>query len=120
MNWIVICLRKYATFSGRASRSEYWYFALFFLVAYVALSAVDGVLGTYSQREEVGLLSSIFALAVVVPALAVTCRRLHDIGRSGWWQLLNFVPLVGFIVLLFWLVKDTVPGDNEYGPSPKN
>lgn len=119
LDWMLLPLRKYATFSGRARRSEYWYFALFIFLCLIALSVLDGILGTSSRRDGTGLLSGLFMLGILLPSLAVTTRRLHDIGRSGWWQLLNLLPFIGFIVLLVMLVKDSQPGDNAWGPSPK-
>lgn len=105
-------LSKYATFSGRARRSEYWWFYLFFIVALVAAAVVDGLLGTYP------LLYTIVAVALLIPALAVTVRRLHDISKSGWYLLISLIPLVGPILLLVWHCQDS-HGPNEYGPSPK-
>lgn len=118
MNWFLQALRKYATFSGRARRSEYWYFFLMYLLIFVLLAIVDGITGSFSAKSGVGLLSGVFALAMLLPSLAVGVRRLHDIGRSGWWLLIAFVPLIGGIVLLLFAVKVGTPGDNEYGATP--
>ena len=97
---IKVCFNKFANFEGRARRSEYWWFILFVnLVSMVTC----------------GIASIVF----LVPVIAVTARRLHDIGRSGWWQLISFVPLAGAILLLIWTVQDSTPGTNEYGPNPK-
>ena len=119
MNWFLQALRKYATFSGRARRSEYWYFFLMYLLIFVLLAIVDGITGSFSAKSGVGLLSGVFALAMLLPSLAVGVRRLHDIGRSGWWLLIAFVPLIGGIVLLLFAVKVGPPGDNEYGAVPE-
>ena len=119
MNWFVLALKQYAVFSGRSRRSEYWFFVLFYLLIYIALSVVDWMLGTYSASAQVGLLSSGFSLAMVVPSIAVAARRLHDTGRSGWWQLLVLLPIVGAIILIVFLVQDSKPGQNQYGPNPK-
>lgn len=118
MNWFLQALQKYATFSGRARRSEYWYFFLMYLLIFVLLAIVDGITGSFSAKSGVGLLSGVFALAMLLPSLAVGVRRLHDIGRSGWWLLIAFVPLIGGIVLLLFAVKVGTPGDNEYGATP--
>ncbi len=107
-------LGKYADFNGRARRSEYWYWVLAWAIIYVICLALSAVLG-----DALGLLGLIFTLATSVPYLAVTARRLHDIGRSGWWQLIAFVPLAGFILMLIWTTTDSQPGENDYGPSPK-
>jgi uncharacterized membrane protein YhaH (DUF805 family) len=104
-------LGKYATFSGRARRSEYWYFALFSFVVGLVTSILDGILGT-------GFLYILSALALLVPSLAVGVRRLHDISKSGWLLLVGLIPFVGFIVLIVWFVQDS-HGPNEHGPSPK-
>lgn len=104
---------QYATFSGRARRSEFWFFALFNYV----VGGVLGVLGRYLTLFSI--LSSLYALAVFIPGLAVVWRRLHDIGKGGGWYFIFLVPLVGWILLLIWLCRDSQPGDNAYGPNPK-
>jgi len=119
MNWYLAVLKKYAVFSGRASRPEYWYFVLFNLLVSIGLSMIDGVLGSFSEEGGVGLLSGLYALAVLLPTIGVSVRRLHDIGRSGWWVLIGLVPVIGTIVLLVFAVLDSQPGANEYGPNPK-
>ena len=119
MNWFMTALRKYAVFTGRSRRSEYWYFALFYFLILFALSIVDVFAGTMSVEAEIGLFSGIFGLAMVVPSIAVGVRRLHDIGKSGWWILIGFIPLVGWIILLVWACRDSQPGANAYGPNPK-
>ena len=102
------CFTNYANFSGRARRSEYWYFTLFhFLINFaVGLLRIPAV-------------SSLVALALFIPSLAVGVRRLHDIGKSGWYILIALVPLVGAILLLVWECRDSDPGSNLYGPNPK-
>lgn len=110
-------LHKYVTFSGRARRSEYWWFFLFQVVVSVVASLLDTALFR-SGDSTTGPISILAALALLLPSLAVTVRRLHDGGRSGWWILIGLIPLIGTIVLIVFLVKDSVP-DNEHGPSPK-
>ncbi|MET9442669.1 DUF805 domain-containing protein [Streptomyces sp. NPDC006610] len=113
MHWYVDVLKKYATFSGRARRKEYWMFTLINTVIYAALLALDfGLLG-------LGFIAPLYMVAVLVPTLAVLVRRLHDTGRSGWWFFISFVPLVGGIVLLVFTVSDSKPEANEYGFNPK-
>lgn len=119
MNWFLQALKKYAVFSGRARRKEYWYFILFSLLINIALMVIDYATGIYNSELGVGLLSGLFTLALVIPTIAVTVRMLHDTGRSGWWFLIGFIPVVGGIVLLVFMVLDTRPGTNQYGPSPK-
>ena len=113
MSWYLEVLKKYAVFSGRARRAEYWYFLLFNLIVVVVLSIIDAAAGTNP------LLSGIYTLAVLLPSIGVAIRRLHDTGRSGWWILIALVPLVGAIVLLVFYVQDSSAGVNEYGPNPK-
>lgn len=119
MEWYLKVLKNYAGFSGRARRKEYWYFVLFNLIISVVLGIVDGVTGSVNAETGMGLLGSIYTLAVLIPAIAVSVRRLHDTGRTGWWLLISLVPLVGFIVLIVFLVQDSTPGENEYGANPK-
>jgi uncharacterized membrane protein YhaH (DUF805 family) len=112
MNWYLAVLKKYADFSGRARRKEFWMFALFNFIIAIVLGIVDGMIG-------MPVLGLIYSLAVLLPGLAVGARRLHDIGKSGWWLLIGLVPLVGLIVLIIFFVMDSNPGDNQYGPNPK-
>ncbi|KQZ89910.1 hypothetical protein ASD62_11975 [Phycicoccus sp. Root563] len=110
-------LRKYVVFSGRARRSEYWWYVLFeVIVSAVARLLDSGLFDTKSGST--GPIALIVALGLFLPSLAVTVRRLHDGGRSGWWILIGLIPLIGAVVLIVFLVKDSVP-DNEHGPSPK-
>jgi uncharacterized membrane protein YhaH (DUF805 family) len=118
MNWYLLALKKYAVFSGRSRRKEYWFFVLFYLLISLGLGILDAVLGTHTAKG-VGLFGAIYALALLIPSLSVTVRRLHDTGRTGWWILFAFVPLIGWLVLLVFMFLDSQPGDNEYGPSPK-
>lgn len=108
------CFDKYATFTGRARRPEYWYFVLFSFVASLILSIVDA---TMFGLEGLSPLSTLFSLAILVPSLAVGARRLHDIGRSGWWQLIILIPLIGFIVLIVFLATRGDEEANKYGPA---
>ena len=119
MNWYLGVLKKYAVFSGRARRTEYWMFTLFNIIISIVLGIIDAVIGGAGAEAGVGVLGSIYALAVLIPALAVSVRRLHDTDRSGWWLLIGLVPLVGAIVLLVFMVQDGTPGDNQHGPNPK-
>lgn len=111
MNWFLLTLKQYATFSGRARRKEYWFFFLFYLLIFIGLSLLDAILGF-------GLLSSLFALAMLVPSVAVAVRRLHDTGRTGWWVLIGLVPVVN-LLLIYFMVLDSDPDTNAYGPNPK-
>jgi uncharacterized membrane protein YhaH (DUF805 family) len=119
MSWFLQVLRKYAVFSGRARRKEYWFFVLFYLILAIVLCAIDIATGTFNEETGFGLLSGLLALGLLIPSLAVTVRRLHDTGRTGWWILIGLVPLVGFIVMLVFTVLDGTPGDNRFGPDSK-
>ena len=113
MKYWVGCWKKYATFNGRARRKEYWMFILFNMLVAFGVNIVDVVLGMD------GVLAAGYSLAALIPAWAVFTRRMHDIGKSGWWWLIGLIPLVGAIVLLVFACKDSEPGDNAYGPNPK-
>ena len=117
MTAVRTCLSKYVDFSGRARRSEYWYFVLFNLVVNIVTTILDNVLGTDFEGSG-GILSTVASLALFLPGLAVGIRRLHDTSRSGWWILIGLIPIVGWIILIVFYVQDSHP-DNKYGPSPK-
>lgn len=120
MQWFLEALtKKYATFEGRARRKEYWYFVLFYCLAIVAFAIVDVIVGTYDAETGIGVFSGLLVLALILPSLAVTVRRLHDTDRSGWWVLVNFIPLIGALVLIVFTVLDSQPGANRFGPNPK-
>ena len=119
MNWFTTALKKYAVFSGRSRRSEYWYFILFYFIIYIALAFVDRVTGTFDPKSGIGLLTAIFALALLIPSLSVSVRRLHDTDRSGWWLFIGFIPLIGAIVLIVFFALDSGAGTNRFGPNPK-
>ena len=101
---IKVCFTKYVGFEGRATRSEYWWWVLFIVLVSIALGAL-----------KLQMLSGVFSLGVLLPLLAVGARRLHDIGKSGWWLLIYLIPLVGWLVLLFFAMQPSQPGSNEYG-----
>lgn len=106
---VTTCLSKYATFGGRASRAEYWWFYLFYTVAYVVAIVVDSIAGTPF------IFTIITIAALIVPAIAAGVRRLHDSDRSGWWYLVALIPLIGGIWLLVLLVQVGTLGPNRYG-----
>lgn len=107
------CFDKYATFEGRARRSEYWFFTLFLVVASIVAAILDAVIGAPVTQ-------ALLFLGTIVPGIAVAVRRLHDTDRSGWLYLIAFVPLVGFILLIVWFCQDSKPAPNQWGPSPKH
>lgn len=113
-------LKKYAQFHGRARRKEYWLFYLFYIVVYAVLMSVAGATGNGQGPGGVGLaLVAIFALAMLVPSLAVSFRRLHDTNRSAWWLLIALLPFIGAVVLLIFFVLEGTAGPNRFGPDPK-
>jgi uncharacterized membrane protein YhaH (DUF805 family) len=118
MNYYIAALKKYAVFDGRARRAEYWYFVLFNLIAQTILSILDTLIGKAASMD-IGVLVGLYSLAVFVPSLALSVRRLHDTGHSAWWLLIGLVPFVGAIVLLVFVLQDSQPGTNQFGPSPK-
>ncbi len=138
MNYYVGVLKNYAVFSGRARRAEYWYFVLFNAIAGIVLSIISKII-----VDNRNILGGLYSLAILLPMIAVSIRRLHDTGKSGWWVLLTlliiplpflllfifFIPILGFLSLiclaaLVWytilMCKDSNPGDNKYGPNPKS
>jgi uncharacterized membrane protein YhaH (DUF805 family) len=119
MTWALMPLQKYAVFSGRSRRKEYWMFVLFTFLVGIGLGIIDTLAGTYDDTFGIGLLSGLFNLAILVPSIAVNTRRLHDTGKSGWLQLLFIIPLVGLILWIVWMVKDSDQNGNQYGPNPK-
>lgn len=112
MSWYIAVLKKYFVFSGRARRKEYWMFFLFNFIIAIVLGVVDGVLGTM-------IIGMLYSLAVLIPGIAVTFRRLHDIGKSAWWLLVLLVPIIGVIVILVFMFLAGEEGQNQYGPNPK-
>ena len=118
MNEYMTVLKKYAQFDGRASRKEYWMYFLFTVIISIVLSVIDGAVGL-TIGPGLGILSTLYALAVLVPGIAVAVRRLHDINKSGMLVLLGLIPCVG-LILLVWFIQDSDPGSNQYGPNPKS
>ncbi len=134
--------KRYAQFTGRASRSEFWYFILFSMIISIVLGILDGVLGTThsygmetlavastntelasaSMTQTIGYMQTLYGLFVLIPSIAVSMRRLHDIGKSGWWLLIGIIPIVNFIgifVLIYFYATDSQSGENTYGENPK-
>jgi uncharacterized membrane protein YhaH (DUF805 family) len=118
--WMIEPIRKYASFSGRARRAEYWWFQLFYFLLNIGAAIIDTVfigadaMGTYG----IGPIGGLLALALIIPAIAVSFRRMHDLDRSAWWLLIGLIPLIGALVLLFWYVKRGTIGENRFGPDP--
>ena len=115
MNWYMDALKQYATFAGRARRTAFWMFVLINFI-------IDAVLSILWRSTGLGILEVLYylyALAVLIPGIAVTVRRLHDIGRSGGWWWIGLIPIVGWIILIVFCAQDSQPGPNQYGPNPK-
>ncbi len=112
MKWYFKVLTDYVNFNGRAHREEYWMFFLVNLIVVFCIGLVDGVIGTG------GFLGGIYNFAVLLPSLGVSVRRLHDTNRSGWWLLISFIPIIGFFVLLYFMILSGDGGPNDYGAVP--
>ncbi len=119
MDWYLKVLKQYADFSGRARRKEYWMFVLFNAIFYFIAIVLDNILGIAIEGVGYGPLYILYTLAVLLPGLAVSVRRLHDVGKSGWMILISLIPIIGAIWLIVLTVTDGNPGENEYGPNPK-
>lgn len=134
MEWMLLPLRRYAQFSGRSRRKEFWLYLLGLLVVAAIAAILDAVLGLGGEVDRYvvhepgnyaagfqshgGLLSLLVGLGALIPTLAVAVRRLHDIDKSGWLLLLNLIPLIGGLILLFFYVQPSMPGTNRFGPDP--
>lgn len=118
MSWFIHVMKNTFNFSGRARRKEYWMFALMTFVISFVLTMID-IFAGLEFAPEVGVLSTIFGLIILIPSLSVTVRRLHDTGRSGAWILIGLIPLIGWIVMLVFMVLDSQPETNRFGPNPK-
>ncbi len=113
MDWYLKVIKNYVGFSGRARRTEYWMFVLFNFI-------ISAVLGILQYMADMGtLLTALYSLALFLPGLAVSFRRLHDTGRSGWWVLISFIPIIGAIILIVFMVMEGDRGANKYGSDPK-
>jgi uncharacterized membrane protein YhaH (DUF805 family) len=117
MHWYTDVIKKYAVFNGRAARPEFWWFALCNAIVFAVIYIVVGIIAGRSTGQAI---SDLYLLAVFLPSLGVAIRRLHDTDRSGWWYLLVFIPIIGGIVLLVFMVLASDPGPNKYGPNPQN
>ena len=113
------CYKNYSNFKGRATRSEFWYFYLFFYLTIFLLTFISGII---KEGEAMFVIGAIFVLGSLIPFAAVTARRLHDVGKSGWWQVLGAIPyvnIIGVIVLIFWWCSEGEKKKNKYGPPIK-
>jgi uncharacterized membrane protein YhaH (DUF805 family) len=117
MHWYTDVIRKYAVFNGRAARPEFWWFVLINVIIAAVINVVVSAIGGRNSGQVV---SDLYSLAVFLPSLGVGIRRLHDTNRSGWWYLLVFIPIIGWIVLIVFLAMASDPGSNRYGPNPQH
>jgi uncharacterized membrane protein YhaH (DUF805 family) len=120
MSWFLMAWSRAADFSGRSRRSEYWYFQLFNFFAAIVVCIFGYLFSSPDSMGNLAIFCCIYSLVSFVPSLSVTVRRLHDIGKNGWWYLISFIPLIGAIILLVFMVTDGDPGWNEYGHNPKS
>lgn len=111
MDYFIAAFKQFADFSGRTRRKDFWMFILFYWIFYVVLATIDVVIGTM-------FLATIYGLVMFVPTLSIGARRLHDTTRSGWWQLLYLIPIIGLIIMIVFLIQDS-HNTNDYGPNPK-
>jgi uncharacterized membrane protein YhaH (DUF805 family) len=114
MEWYLKAIKKYAVFSGRAHRTEYWSFVIINFIIMFLLEFFE------SAVWDARILSGIYSLFITLPSLAVLVRRLHDTERSGWWALMLFIPVIGFLIILIFTIQDSTPGVNRYGVNPKS
>ena len=120
MSWYFNAIANYVNFKGRERRRAYWMFVLVNLIITVVLSCIDNIFIDINSGIFVnGVLSTIYGIFIFLPSLAITVRRLHDTGRSGWWVLIELIPIVGFIIILVFLCQDSHYEENQYGPCPK-
>ena len=128
MEWMLMPLKRYADFSGRSRRKEYWMFILFMVLVYLALGVLLTVLGLSGDEDgslfTVGggatiIILLLFGLAILIPSIAVQVRRFHDQDKSGWFVLLNLIPYLGGIIVLVFMCLEGTRGPNRYGPDPK-
>ena len=114
---VTTAFQNYFNFKTRSRRSEYWYFSLFLLLLGIATGLVDQLVFS-TETTDIGPLNGIASLATLIPSFAVSVRRLHDIERSGWFLLLALIPIIGWIILLYWMCQPGTPGQNQFGEDP--
>lgn len=118
MEWMILPFRRFAEFTGRSRRQEFWMFTLLSIIAAIAAALVDLMFGFGPESN--GPVGIVVSLAFLIPSISVSIRRLHDVDRSGWWLLLALIPILGWIVLIVWNCTDGTRGTNRYGADPKN
>lgn len=119
MEWFILALERYRDFSGRSRRREYWNYIVFYLLLGIGATFLDNLFGFSDLGDNVGPIYSLFFIIMLVPSLAVSVRRLHDINKSGWVLLVGLIPIIGFIWLLIYCLREGTYGPNQYGEDPK-
>ncbi len=119
MSWWLAAMKKYVDFSGRARRKEYWMFVLFNLIFMILALILDAILGSANENLGYGLFYTLFSLGILLPTWSVTVRRLHDVGKSGWWIFISIIPLIGGLWLFILTITDGQPEAHQYGLNPK-
>ncbi len=119
VKWYCEVLKNYTGFSGRARRKEFWYFTLLNIIITIVLGVLDLVTGSYLTESGIWFLSGGYVLALLMPIIAASIRRLHDTDRSGWWVIFSLVPIIGIIVFYVFMAQDSKPGENQYGLNPR-
>jgi uncharacterized membrane protein YhaH (DUF805 family) len=120
MNYYKDAFRKFTDFNTRASRAEYWYFVLFNSIIGIVLGIATTVIGFMVKSPIIPAIPFLYSLAIIIPAFALSVRRLHDTNRSGWWILISFIPIIGLFVFLYFTIEQGDEGDNQYGTNPRN
>ena len=118
MRWYLMAMNKYDELCGRASREELWRFVSYNMIFILAAVAIDNILGTTAAGLPYGIFNYLYILAVIIPGIAVAIRRLHDVGKSGWFSLVILIPVVGLIWLLVLFCREGCDGENKYGSNP--
>ena len=118
IDWATRPLKKYADFTGRAPRAEYWWFYLLIMVGYVIAMILDSLFSLDNAVGPYGIVTMVLGLAILLPSIAAGIRRLHDTDRSGWWLLIGLIPILGAIILLVFFVTQGTAGPNKYGDDP--
>ena len=108
-----VIIHRYVDFQGRSPRSEYWWFFLFNIILQIVIYVI-----ALGSPEVGGIIGLVVGLGLFLPGLAVSIRRFHDLDKSGWWILIAFVPLIGFLLIIYWFCQRGTPGDNRFGPDP--
>ena len=119
MEWFIYALQRFREFNGRSRRREFWNYVLFYLLLGIGATFLDNLFGFSDLGDNVGPIYALFFLIMLIPSLAVSVRRLHDVDKSGWFLLVGFIPIIGFIWLLIYYLREGTYGPNPYGDDPK-